>query len=153
MIARCLLILGFLGGLNLAHGQDSSVPPELNKTFERYARAWENSDWGRVFDITAPAVQKVMLNNFGSREAWIKHQDGNFKDKITSLQRVQTFRMLDTVYTFAIVTKGKRPGGGPFGVPGFATFEFIDGKWYLVEPVVPKSAKQAPSSLSNPPVP
>ena len=88
MIQLRLILLVLLGCMSLVYGQDSAVPPELIKTFERYAKAWENADWGRIFDLTAPALQKIMLNNSGSREAWIKHQGGDFKDRITSMERV-----------------------------------------------------------------
>jgi len=141
-----LFLLGFMGSLCLLQAQDADVPRELSKTFNRYSRAWVQGDWGRVYDVTAPEFQKMFLNSFGSREAWIKHQAESFKDTITELERTASYRISDTLYTFATVTRGKRPGGKPFTVEGFATFELINDKWYLVEPVVPKRAETRPSS-------
>lgn len=141
-------LLGFLGSLCLLYAQDADVPRELSKTFDRYARAWVQGDWGRVFDITAPEFQAIFLKSFGNREAWIKHQGQSFKDTITELDRTASYRISDTLYTFATVTRGKRPGGKPFTIEGFATFELINDKWYLVEPVIPKRAEHP--SLSRP---
>ncbi len=146
-----VFLASFLSSFCLLHAQDADVPRELSKTFDRYARAWVQADWGRVFDVTAPEFQMMFLKSFGNREAWIKHQAASFKDTITALERTSSYRISDTLYTFATVTRGKRPGGKPFTIEGFATFELINDKWYLVEPVIPKRAEHPPLSRSSQP--
>ncbi len=129
--------------------QDAAVPPELDKTFDRYSRAWTHADWGRVYDLTSPAIQNILLRDFKSRDGWIKHQSEDFKDTINELERKGVFRMSETVYTFAIITHGKRPkeaGGESFEVPGYASFQLFAGKWYLIDPVMPKQALPAKSA-------
>jgi hypothetical protein len=143
----CLFLM--LGSLQLFAG-DVAVPKGLVETFDKYSKAWIRADWGRVFDLTSPVNQQALVKEFGTRENWIKHQAANFKDIIVSLERRATHRMSETIYTFAIVTSGKRPEGAPFSVEGFATFEWINEKWFLVDPVLPK-APQPTTKTPKPP--
>lgn len=119
--------------------QNAAIPKELEKTFDRYRRAWVGRDWGRIYDLNAPQYQKKAVEMFGNREKWIKHQDVDFKDKIISIQSVATYQLSDTVFTFETVTNGKRPNGKEFNLRGYTTFELIDGRWYLVEPLPPRN--------------
>jgi hypothetical protein len=124
--------------------RDAPLPPELAKTFERYARAWADGDWGRLFDLNDPEGQKLAIKEFGSRDAWMEHQAKALKDRILSVERKAVWRVGEASFTFAISTKVRRPDKREETVGGFATFEWIDGKWYLVEPIIPGAAQAAP---------
>ncbi len=113
------------------------LPPDLEKTFERYTRAWVDADWGRLFELNDPQGQKLAIKEFGSRDAWIEHQAKSLKDRILGIEREGVWRVGQNSFSFAIVTKVRRPDKREETVPGFATFEWIEGKWYLVEPVIP----------------
>ncbi len=130
-------LLALVMGAPMARAQGNAVPPELAKTFERYARAWKDADWGRIFEVNAPVFKKALLDEFGSRDAWIRHQSADFKDTILSYERVATYRLASQVYTFATVVKGRRPDKSEFSAEGYATFELMEGTWYLVTPVAP----------------
>lgn len=123
---------------------DVPLPPDLAKTFERYARAWVDGDWGRLFDINDPEGQKLAIKDYGSRDGWIEHQAKSLKDRILSIERRAVWRVGQASYTFAISTKVRRPDKREETVGGFATFEWIEGKWYLVEPVIPGTASPPP---------
>lgn len=141
-----VLLLTALGAAGL-RAQEDTAPAELDKVFDRYCKAWTHADWGRIFDLTSPALQNIMLRDFKTREGWIKWQASDFKDTITEMERKAVFRMSNTVYTFVIVTKGKRPresGGKDFEAGGFASFELLNGKWFLVDPVIPKEMQPEP---------
>ena len=124
---------------NFVLAQEAEVPKQLTKTFDRYSKAWVNRDWNRVFEITAPEYQKILIKKHGSREVWAKNQETAFKDKITQLERLKSYRIADDLFTFTVLTHGKRPSGIDFKVPGYASFQFIEGNWYLIDPVIPKS--------------
>lgn len=130
------------GDAKAAH--EPPLPPELAQTFERYTRAWRDADWGRLFDLNDPEGQKLAIKEFGSRDAWIEHQAKSLKDRILGIERKGVWRVGQASFTFAIATKIRRPDKREEVVPGFATFEWIEGKWYLVEPVIPGEAAPAP---------
>lgn len=133
VFAFCILTMGRLSA--------TETPPELIKTFERYSRAWTQADWGRILDLTSPILQQSMTKEFGGREGWIKNQSAKFKDTITEMVHHEMFKVSSNAITFAITTKGKRPSGETFAVNGWATFELIDGKWYLGESIPPAAAR------------
>ncbi|MCC7518842.1 MAG: hypothetical protein IT578_06620 [Verrucomicrobiae bacterium] len=125
---------------------EAPLPPDLVKTFERYTRAWADADWGRIFEINNPAAQKTALQEFGSRDAWIEHQEKSLKDRVLRVERQAVWRVGEASFTFAISTKVRRPDKREETLGGFATFEWIEGKWYLVEPILPGAAQTSPPS-------
>ncbi|MDD2708819.1 MAG: hypothetical protein PHV34_12610 [Verrucomicrobiae bacterium] len=118
--------------------QQDPIPKELKKSFDRYAKAWINRDWGRVFDLTSPGIQKLYLQQFKTRENWIANQENGFKDKLTQFEYRRAFKISETVYTLDIFIKGLRPGGNPFENKDYCSFEWISQKWLLVDPVLPR---------------
>lgn len=127
-----------------SRSRDALLPPDLLKTFERYARAWKDADWGRIFDLNNPESQKLAIKQFGSRDAWIEHQSRDFKDRVLGIERNAVWRVGEATFTFAIATKVRRPDKQEETLGGFATFEWIEGKWYLVEPIVPGGTQPPP---------
>jgi len=156
MMRRFFLIVTTAAMAWNAQGQDDPFPRELQKRFERYARAWVKRDWNTIFELTAPNFQELLLQNSGSetREEWVKHQEVDVKDRITSLDLTATHRISETVFTVAITTKGMHPNGAEFSSKGYASFELMDGKWHLVDPVPPGPStgarKEAPVRKEEP---
>jgi hypothetical protein len=129
-------------GVSVLCAQDAAVPRDLDKTFERYAKAWIQRDWGRIYDLTSAGIRKTYDTDFGSRQNWINHQEKDFQDKVTTLEYIGSYQITNTIFTFEIVTKGKRPNGEPFTVKGYASFELIERQWYLVDPIFPPNSQQ-----------
>ena len=142
MLRQILLIVILLTGAWSVRGQNDEVPRELGKRFERYARAWKHRDWNVIYDLTAPNIQKLLLQDSESetQEEWVRHQEKEIKDKINSLEATASYRLSDVLFTLSIVTKGKHPDGKEFSSESYASFQLFEGRWYLVEPVPPKAA-------------
>ncbi len=141
---RFLHLLFFLGGISLTYGLQVPIPSDLEKTFDRYSRAWVHEEWGAIFDCLPPTVQKTYLEMFKTRDGYIKNQEAGFKDKIISFERKATYVMGPKIYTFATVVKGKHPSGEEFTSASFTSFELIENRWCMVDPVVPNFGQNLP---------
>ncbi len=142
MLRQILLIIILQACGWSVYGQNDEVPRELGKRFERYTRAWKHRDWNVIYDLTAPNFQNLLLQDSEceTREEWVRHQEKEIKDKINSLDATAGYRLSDILFTLSIVTKGKHPDGKEFSSEGYASFQLIEGQWYLVDPVPPKAA-------------
>lgn len=151
LVLFCLL--NFLVALQAENRPKSRVPvpDELADAFDKYSKAWIRRDWGTVFDCLTPTDQKKTLELHGTKDLYIQKQEEGFKDTVTSFERVATYRMGQLVFTFAIVIKGKHRNGEAFVDPTFCSFELVDGRWCLINPVVPNMGQnnlpKAPPNL------
>ena len=130
-------MIGLLLGSSMLMAQNDALPPELSRAFDRYSRAWRDRDWSTAFDVQSPAAQQEMIKKFGSKDAWMKLFDKEFKDVITALERGRVYRMQDQLYTIKIMTKGYHVNKEEFVIHNYVTFQWDGRGWCLVETVYP----------------
>lgn len=137
-------------GVCFGEGREVPLPPELAKVFEKYSKAWKYEDWGRLFDIGSPDLRKGLLQKFKTRDGFIEYQETHFKATISSIEKLAVYRVGKDMFTFAVMTKAKDPMGKPVAIQSWATFEWIEGEWYLTETVEPKLQKGPPKNVPKP---
>jgi hypothetical protein len=140
----CLVGFCVVQSYGLAESREAPIPSELAKIFEKYSRAWRSEDWGRLFDLGSPDVKKGLIEKFKDRDGFIEYQEKNYKATISSVERLAVYRVGKDMFTFAVMTKATDPMGKQVAIRSWATFEWIEGEWYLSDTVEPNLKKGPP---------